>query len=176
MNDAHDPNRPTVNVYVYNEQGELVGPVEQPKVIKTEAEWKDVLTDEQYRILRKSGTEAAFCGTLLDNKKEGVYCCAGCGLPLFSSDHKFTSGTGWPSFYQPVGGKQNVGERQDRSYGMVRTEIICNRCQGHLGHVFSDGPRPTGLRYCLNSESLTFVEKDEIAEKLGEATSTAARK
>jgi len=160
---------PTVKVHVFNKQGELVGPVEQPKVVKTEAQWRASLTPEQYRILRKAGTEAAFCGTLLDNKKEGVYACAACGLPLFSSDAKFTSGTGWPSFYQPIGGQHNVGERIDNSHGMSRIEILCNRCEGHLGHVFRDGPRPTGLRYCLNSESLKFVENNKLGAELGEA-------
>lgn len=159
--------KPMVSVYVYDEHGDLVGPVEQPKVVHTEAEWQRLLTPEQYRILRRAGTEAAFCGTLLDNKKEGVYVCAACSLPLFSSDAKFTSGTGWPSFYAPVGGDANVGERTDTALGMVRTEILCNRCDGHLGHVFTDGPRPTGLRYCLNSESLRFVEKEKIAADLG---------
>jgi len=162
---------PKVKVYVYNDAGELTGPVEQAKVIKSEAEWKQQLSEEQFRILRKSGTERAFCGTLLDNKKEGTYICAGCSLPLFSSDHKFKSGTGWPSFYTPVGGKHNVAEKVDKSYGMVRTEILCARCDGHLGHVFNDGPKPTGLRYCLNSESLLFVEKDKIKDKLAEVKS-----
>jgi len=140
----------TVNVRVFNEAGELVGPVAAPRVVRTEEEWRDVLTEEQFRILRSAGTERPFCGELLDNRDEGVYACAGCGLPLFASSSKFKSGTGWPSFFQPIA-KENIDEREDRSHGMVRTEINCARCDGHLGHVFADGPEPTGLRYCLNS-------------------------
>lgn len=116
------------------------------------------LDEETYRITQKAGTEAAFCGTLLDNKKEGVYCCVVCGLPLFTSEHKFTSGTGWPSFYRAFD-EQHVKRIEDRSHGMARTEIECARCGSHLGHVFDDGPEPTGERHCLNSASLVFVEK-----------------
>ncbi len=153
----------SVPLRVFNDRGELVGPIALPRVERTDAEWKAALSDEQYRILRHAGTEAPFCGTLLDNKKTGVYACAGCRLPLFSSDHKFNSGTGWPSFYQPVA-KENVAERVDRSHGMVRTEVVCARCDGHLGHVFDDGPAPTGQRHCLNSESLVFVDSDRVAD------------
>ena len=117
------------------------------------------LDPEAYQITQKAGTEPAFCGTLLDNKKDGIYCCAVCGLPLFSSEHKFHSGTGWPSFYRPFD-PEHVTRRSDRSYGMVRTEINCARCGSHLGHVFDDGPRPTGERYCLNSVSLKFHAKE----------------
>jgi peptide methionine sulfoxide reductase msrA/msrB len=116
------------------------------------------LTVEEQRILLKKGTEPAFCGTLLDNKKEGAYICRLCGLPLFASDAKFNSGTGWPSFYQPFD-PDHIRYEEDRSHGMARVEILCARCDGHLGHVFEDGPKPTGLRYCLNSASLDFVEK-----------------
>lgn len=158
----------TVSVSVFSTDGELVGPLAMPVWDLTEEEWKARLSDEQYRILRKSGTEAAFCGTLLDNKMQGVYACAGCGLPLFSSDAKFNSGTGWPSFFQPIAAG-NVAEKPDHSYGMVRTEIECARCGGHLGHVFPDGPKPTGMRHCLNSESLTFTEKSDLAS-LGEVS------
>lgn len=120
------------------------------------------LTPEQAEIILKKGTEPAFCGNLLDNKLEGQYVCKLCSLPLFSSDHKFKSGTGWPSFYRPVD-QDHIRYEVDKSYGMVRTEIMCERCGGHLGHVFEDGPRPTGLRFCLNSASLTFYEKgDEL--------------
>jgi methionine-R-sulfoxide reductase len=150
-----------VKVYVFNDSGKLVGPVESPKLVLSDKQWRDRLTPEQYKILRAKGTERAFCGTLLDNKLEGVYACAGCGLPLFSSDAKFHSGTGWPSYFQPIA-KENVAEHSDRSYGMERTEILCARCGGHLGHVFDDGPAPTGLRFCLNSESLKFTAQDKL--------------
>ncbi|MEM9373516.1 MAG: bifunctional methionine sulfoxide reductase B/A protein [Planctomycetota bacterium] len=156
----------SVRVSVFTTDGELVGPLAMPRLELTEAEWRERLTEEQYRILRTDGTEAAFCGTLLDNKKEGVYSCAGCALPLFSSEAKFTSGTGWPSFFQPIA-EGNVAEKADISFGMVRTEIECARCDGHLGHVFEDGPAPTGRRHCLNSESLVFTESSELAS-LGE--------
>jgi methionine-R-sulfoxide reductase len=166
----------TVKVKVVNKSGELVGPVETARVVKTDAEWKKQLTPEQYLVARNKGTEPPFCGNLLDNKKEGVYACVCCGLPLFSSDSKFHSGTGWPSFFQPVA-KENVLEHADHSHGMVRTEVLCARCDGHLGHVFDDGPRPTGLRFCVNSESLRFVEKDKLAtlaDPAAEATSSPA--
>lgn len=151
-----------VAVHVYNRSGELVGPVDSPPLVLSDEEWKKRLTPEQFRILRHQGTERAFCGTLLDNKQEGVYTCAGCGLPLFSSLAKFHSGTGWPSFFQPIAAA-NVVEHSDSSYGMIRTEIVCARCGGHLGHVFPDGPPPTGRRHCLNSESLNFTPADQLA-------------
>ena len=152
---------PIVAVHVFNKDGKLVGPVKMPAVRLSVEAWKKRLDDESFRILRRAGTEPAHCGDLLDNKREGVYACKGCSLPLFSSDAKFKSGTGWPSFYQPVA-DVNIEERADNSYGMVRTEILCARCEGHLGHVFTDGPRPTGLRYCLNSASMVFTDADKV--------------
>jgi peptide methionine sulfoxide reductase msrA/msrB len=152
-----------VSVRVFNTGGQLVGPVQSPRVVKSEEEWRRQLTDEQYRIARGAGTERAFCGTLLDNKRDGVYTCVCCELPLFASGSKFDSGTGWPSFFAPVA-PENVVEKTDRSFGMIRVEIECARCDAHLGHVFDDGPRPTGLRYCLNSESLTFTDRANFAK------------
>src|SRR5262245_56645251 len=120
-----------IHVHVFNGQGNLVGPIETQKLQLSENEWRKRLTPEQFDVLRSSGTERPFCGALLDNKTSGIYACAGCGLPLFSSDAKFHSGTGWPSFFQPIS-QGNIAERSDRSYGMVRTEINCARCDGHL--------------------------------------------
>src|SRR5262245_7902377 len=151
-----------VQIHVFNKAGQLVGPFEVPKVTLTEDEWRRRLTPQQFDILRSSDTERPFCGTLLDNKKKGVYACAGCGLPLFSSDSKFNSGTGWPSFFQSIA-RENVSEKPDHSHGRTRTEINCARCDGHLGHVFPDGPPPTGQRFCLNSESLQFTPSEEVA-------------
>jgi len=128
------------------------------EVVKTEAEWKKILTPLQFDVLRKSGTERPFTGDTWDNHEVGTYECAGCKLPLFSSETKFESGTGWPSFYAPID-KKNVNVATDGSYGMVRDEVNCRRCGGHLGHVFNDGPKPTGLRYCMNSASMVFVKK-----------------
>ena len=150
-----------VQVRVFNKAGQLVGPISMPKVEKSDEEWRRLLTPAQYEISRGKGTERPFCGNLLDNKKEGVYSCVSCGLPLFASAAKFNSGTGWPSFFQPIA-SENVSEHADRGYGMIRTEILCARCDGHLGHVFDDGPRPSGLRYCLNSESLLFTPREEL--------------
>ena len=136
----------------YDAQGKLI------KVTKTREEWKKQLSSEAYKVLREEGTERAFSGTLWDNHEKGTFVCAGCGLPLFSSETKFDSGTGWPSFYQPLT-KDCITENEDRAYGMVRIEVECARCGGHQGHVFDDGPKPTGLRYCINSVSLKFVKQ-----------------
>ena len=151
-----------MKVKVFNKQGQLVGPVEVQRVTKTDAQWREQLTPEQFQIARGKGTERPFCGTLLDNKRQGVYACVCCRLPLFSSAGKFNSGTGWPSFFQPVAA-ENVTTSQDHSHGMSRTEILCARCDCHLGHVFADGPAPTGLRYCVNSESLVFIDEKDLA-------------
>ncbi|MEM6299544.1 MAG: peptide-methionine (R)-S-oxide reductase MsrB [Bacteroidota bacterium] len=131
-------------------------------VQKTEAEWKKELTPMQYRVLREQGTERAFTGEYWDHKEEGAYHCAGCNALLFKSDTKYNSMCGWPSFYDGL--TDNILEREDRSHGMVRTEVVCKNCEGHLGHVFEDGPRPTGLRYCINSVSIKFVPKEEETE------------
>ncbi len=128
------------------------------KIRKSDEEWRRSLTPEQYRILRGKGTERAFTGQYTETKTPGVYLCAACGLELFPSETKFDSGCGWPSFYDPLS-KENVEEHEDRSHGMVRTEVTCARCGGHLGHVFPDGPNPTGLRYCINSASLHLNKK-----------------
>ena len=130
------------------------------KVKKSEQDWKSELSPEQYEVLRNKGTEPAFTGEYVDTKEDGVYRCAACGEELFSSDTKFDSGTGWPSFYQPMD-DEKVATEDDNSFLMRRTEVLCNRCGGHLGHVFDDGPNPTGQRYCINSCSLEFDEGGE---------------
>ncbi len=128
------------------------------KVVKSEDEWRAQLTPEQFAVCRKKGTERAFTGQYWDNHEPGIYKCVACGTPLFSSDAKYESGTGWPSFYEPID-PQNVGTEEDKTLFMRRTEVHCAVCASHLGHVFPDGPQPTGLRYCLNSVSLTFEPK-----------------
>lgn len=142
--------------YFYGLLVDEVSPQREDKVVKSEKEWKAQLTDMQYKILRGHGTEAAFCGGYLHNTEKGVYHCIGCDLPLFKSDAKFKSGTGWPSFFQPYK-RENIWLRTDLSYGMKRIEVLCARCDGHLGHLFADGPRDkTGFRFCINSEVLKF--------------------
>lgn len=130
----------------------------EDKLIKSQEQWRKILTPEEFQVLRQKGTERAFTGKYHDFKGKGVYQCAGCGNELFSSDTKFDSGTGWPSFWAPIS-ERSIRTEQDNSFFMRRTEVLCARCEGHLGHVFHDGPLPSGLRFCINSVALRFVER-----------------
>ncbi len=151
-----------VSVREFGKDGRLMEATAMEKVVKTDAEWRKILTQEQYTVARGKGTEPAFCGVFYDHHQPGIYSCVCCGLPLFSADAKFDSGTGWPSFFQPVA-EVNVITQPDNSHGMKRVEILCARCDAHLGHVFDDGPKPTGRRYCLNSVSLVFAPQAAVA-------------
>lgn len=145
----------TLRAYSFTESRYVI----MDKVVKSKDEWKRVLTKEQYHVLRDQGTERAFTSDLNDNKKRGIYRCAGCDLDLFSSEHKFDSRTGWPSFWQPIA-PENIGTREDNSLFTRRTEVHCPRCGGHQGHLFNDGPKPTGLRYCINGVAMKFVKEE----------------
>jgi peptide-methionine (R)-S-oxide reductase len=151
-------------LFTYRLQSETEGGqslrVRQVPIMKTDAEWKAILTSEQYRVTRKKGTERAFTGQYWNCHDDGIFACVCCGQPLFDSKTKYESGTGWPSFWQPIA-EEHVAEEEDNGWFMRRTEVLCSKCDAHLGHVFTDGPQPTGLRYCINSASLKLVKREE---------------